>query len=79
MSEDDYVLYRLSNITKTKNKLKRAILVKSHVWKFGLDWLSLSRVIVSTNKHTKKKKKKKKKKSDATENNILRKNSFPGG
>ena len=27
----------------------RAILVKSHVWKFGLDWLSLSRVIVSTN------------------------------
>ena len=30
----------------------RAISVKSHVQKFGSDWLSLSRVIVSTNKHT---------------------------
>ena len=27
----------------------RAIPVKSHVWTFGSDWLSLSRVIVSTN------------------------------
>ena len=26
-----------------------AILVNSHVWKFGLDWLSLSKVIVVTN------------------------------
>ena len=30
-------------------ELGRAIPVKSHVWKFGSDWLSLSRVIVSTN------------------------------
>ena len=30
-------------------KLGLAIPVKSHVWKFGSDWLSLSRVIVSTN------------------------------
>ena len=34
-----------------------AIPVKSHVWKFGSDWLSLSRVIVSTNIPKKKKKK----------------------
>ena len=27
----------------------KAIWVKSHAWKFGLDWLSLSRVIMSTN------------------------------
>ena len=30
-------------------ELGRAIPVKSHVWKFGSDWLSLSGVIVSTN------------------------------
>ena len=30
-------------------ELGKAIPVKSHVGKFGLDWLSLSRVIVSTN------------------------------
>ena len=30
-------------------ELVRAIPVKSHVWKFGSDWLSLSWVIVSTN------------------------------
>ena len=30
-------------------ELGRAIPVISHVWKFGFDWLSLSRVIVSTN------------------------------
>ena len=30
-------------------ELGRAIPVKSHVWKFVLDWVSLSRVIVSTN------------------------------
>ena len=44
-------------------ELGQAIPVKSHVWKFGSDWLSLSRVIVSTNIHKKKKKKKKKKKN----------------
>ena len=31
-------------------ELVRAIPVKSHVCKFGYDWLSLSRVIVSTDK-----------------------------
>ena len=30
-------------------ELVRAIPVKIHVWKFGSDWLNLSRVIVSTN------------------------------
>ena len=30
-------------------ELGPAIPVKSHMWKFGLDWLSLSRVIVFTN------------------------------
>ena len=30
-------------------ELGRAIPVKSHMWKFRLDWLSLSRVIVYTN------------------------------
>ena len=35
-------------------ELGRVIPLKSHVWKFGSDWLSLSRVIVSTNKHTNK-------------------------
>ena len=29
----------------------RAIPVKNRVWKFGSDWLSLSRVIVATNKN----------------------------
>ena len=49
--------------------------------KILFDWLSLSRV-VSTNKQTYKHSPpppKKKKITDATENNILRKNSFPGG
>ena len=32
-----------------KFELGRANPVKSHVWKFSSDWLSLSRVIVSTN------------------------------
>ena len=41
-------------------ELGRAIPVESHMWKFGSDWLSLSRVIVSTNKHTNKHPKKKK-------------------
>ena len=36
-------------------ELGQAILDKSHVWKFGLDWLSLSRVIVVTYKKKKKK------------------------
>ena len=36
-------------------ELDRAIPVKSHVWKFGSDWLSFSRVIVSTNIQKKKK------------------------
>ena len=31
----------------------QAILVKSHVWKFGSDWLNLSRVIVVTDKRKK--------------------------
>ena len=31
-------------------ELVRAIPVKSHMWKFGSDWLSLSRVMVSTDK-----------------------------
>ena len=30
-------------------ELGRGCLDKSHVWKFGLDWLRLSRVIVGTN------------------------------
>ena len=30
-------------------ELGRAIPVRSHVWTFGSDWLSLSRVIMSTN------------------------------
>ena len=34
--------------------LSQAIPVKSHVWKFGSDWLTLSRDIVSTNKQTNK-------------------------
>ena len=34
-------------------KFSRALPIKNHVWKFGVDWLSLSRVIV-----LKKKKKK---------------------
>ena len=34
-------------------ELVRAIPVKSHVWKFGWNWLSLSRVIVSTDKKKK--------------------------
>ena len=38
-------------------ELGRAISLKSHVWKFGSDWLSFSRVIVSTNEHTNIKKK----------------------
>ena len=71
-------------------ELVQAIPVKSHVWKFGLDWLSLSRVIISTNiqknksycvrkqtyKHTNIQKKKKKKFTDATENKILGKILF---
>ena len=35
------------------SELVRAIPVKSHVWKFGSDWLSRSRVIVSTDKKKK--------------------------
>ena len=52
-------------------ELGRAISVKSHVWKFGLDWLILSRVILSTNIHYKKKKI-----TDAPENSILGKILF---
>ena len=37
-------------------ELARAISVKSHVWKFGSDWLRLSRVMVVTYKKKKKKK-----------------------
>ena len=33
-------------------ELGRGCLDKSHVWKFGSDWLSLSRVIVRTNQMT---------------------------
>ena len=54
-------------------ELGRAFLDKSHVWKFGSDWLRLSRVIVLTNK---KKKKKKKKKKHAAQNNIFTEFSF---
>ena len=52
----------------------RAFSLKSHVWKFGPDWLSLSRVILSTNKHSLHPKKKKI--TDVTENNILGKILF---
>ena len=51
-----------------------AFSLKSHVWKFGPDWLSLSRVILSTNKHSLHPKKKKI--TDVTENNILGKILF---
>ena len=49
--------------------LGRAFLDKSHVWKFGSDWLRLSRVIVVT-------KKKKKKITDLAQFNILTEFSF---
>ena len=48
-------------------ELGRAFLDKSHVWKFGLDWLRLSRVIVVTNK---------KKITDGAQFNILTEFSF---
>ena len=37
-------------------ELGRAIPVKSHVWKFGSDWLSLSRLIMVTSPPPQKKK-----------------------
>ena len=49
-------------------ELGQAFPVKSHVSKFGSDWLSLSRVIVVTDR--------KKKKSDTAENNTIGKILF---